>query len=96
MVEVIWTEAATEEITSIAEYLEQYSHYYASSVVKNLYEKVGILKKYPKIGRIIPEMQAELFRELIEGNYRIMYEILDDEIILIQRVRHSSRFFEKL
>ena len=96
MVEVIWTQNATEEIVNIAEYLEQHSKYYAESIVKKLYGKVGILRQHPKIGRIIPEMQDEIYRELIEGNYRIMYEILDDEIILIQRVIHSSRFFDNL
>jgi toxin ParE1/3/4 len=96
MVEVIWTQRATEEITSIAEYLEQYSALYASSIVKKLYVKVGVLKQFPKLGRIIPEMQEEKYRELIEGNYRIMYEMLDDEVILIQRVMHTSRYFTEL
>jgi plasmid stabilization system protein ParE len=96
MVEVIWTARATEEIGHIAEYLEQYSSYYASIIVKKLYGKVGILRQFPKIGRMIPELQEERYRELIEGNYRIMYEMLDDEVILIQRVLHSSRYFEEL
>lgn len=96
MVEVIWTERATQEITSIAEYLEQYSTLYASSIVRKLYGKVGVLKQFPKLGRIIPEMQEEKYRELIEGNYRIMYEMLDNEMILIQRVMHTSRYFKEL
>jgi toxin ParE1/3/4 len=41
-------------------------------------------------------MQEEKYRELIEGNYRIMYEMLDEEVILIQRVFHTSRFFKEL
>ena len=96
MVEVIWTERATQEITNIAEYLEQYSTLYASSIVKKLYGKVGILRQFSKLGRIIPEMQDEKYRELIEGNYRIMYEMLDDEVILVQRVIHTSRYFKEL
>jgi len=96
MVEVIWTQNATDEIVRIAEYLERYSEYYASMIVKRLYEKVAVLKQFPKLGRVISEMQEDQYRELIEGNYRIMYEILDEEIILIQRVPHSSRFFHKL
>jgi toxin ParE1/3/4 len=96
MVEVIWTQRATEEITNIAEYIEQYSTNYASIIVQKLYKKVGVLKQFPKVGRVIPEMQEERYRELIEGNYRIMYEMLDDEVILIQRVLHTSRFFKEL
>jgi toxin ParE1/3/4 len=96
MVEVIWTQNATEEIVNIAEYLEQHSKHYAEIIVKKLYNKVNVLRQHPKIGRVIPEMQNEIYRELIEGNYRIMYEILDEEIVLIQRVIHSSRFFDNL
>jgi toxin ParE1/3/4 len=96
MVEVIWTQRATQEIAIIAEYLEQYSTLYASSIIKKLYGKVSVLKQFPKLGRIIPEMQEEKYRELIEGNYRIMYEMLDDEMILIQRVMHTSRYFKEL
>jgi toxin ParE1/3/4 len=96
MVEVIWTQNATEEIINIAEYLEQYSEYYAKMMITKLYEKVGVLRQFPKIGRVIPEIQQEQYRELIEGNYRVMYEILDDEIILIQRILHTSRFFDKI
>lgn len=57
---------------------------------------MGVLKQFPKLGRMIPEMQEEKYRELIEGNYRIMYEMLDDEMILIQRVMHTSRYFKEL
>ena len=57
---------------------------------------MDILKQFPKVGRVIPEMQEERYRELIEGNYRLMYEMLDDEVILIQRVLHTSRFFKEL
>ena len=94
MVEIIWTERATEEIVSIAEYLEQFSEYYASVVVDKLYKKVGVLRNFPRLGRVIPEIQEENYRELIEGNYRVMYEIFDEEIILIQRVLHSSRLLD--
>lgn len=57
MVEIIWTQNATNEIVSIAEYLAQYSEHYASMVVKRLYEKVGVLRQFPKLGRVIPEIQ---------------------------------------
>lgn len=96
MVEIIWTERATEEIVSIAEYLEQFSEHYASVMVNKLYKKVGVLKQFPRLGRVIPEIQEEHYRELIEGNYRVMYEIFDEEIILIQRVLHSSRLFDEI
>lgn len=46
------------------------------------------------MGRIIPELDQANYRELLEGNYRLMYEIWSDDIILIQRVLHQARDFK--
>ena len=46
------------------------------------------------MGRVIPEIGRVRYRELIEGNYRLMYELLDEDIILIQRVIHQARDFK--
>jgi toxin ParE1/3/4 len=35
----------------------------------------------PMIGRIVPEKNDENVRELIEGNYRIIYQLSDKERI---------------
>lgn len=94
MAEVIWTTVATKELEDIGFYLEAYSEYYAKAIVKKIYSKVGTLTKFTMLGRVIPEVNDPKFREIIEGNYRVMYELLDEDVILIQRVIHSSRFFE--
>jgi toxin ParE1/3/4 len=91
MVKVIWAERAIDDLTSIAEYSSRYSEKYASSIVSKLFNKVNILKKMPKIGRIVPEKNDENIRELIEGNYRIIYEIRGEDRIEILMVHHSSR-----
>jgi len=91
MVKIIWAERAIDDLTSIAEYSSRYSDKYASSIISKLFNKVNILKNMPKIGRIVPEKNDENIRELIEGNYRIIYEIRDDERIEVLMVHHSSR-----
>jgi plasmid stabilization system protein ParE len=84
MVKVIWAERAND-LTSIAEYSNRYSEKYASFIVSKLFNKVDILKKMLRIGRIVPEKNEENIRELIEGNYRIIYEL-----------RHASRPLENI
>ncbi|RYF69528.1 MAG: type II toxin-antitoxin system RelE/ParE family toxin, partial [Cytophagaceae bacterium] len=58
-----------------------------------VYSRVGQLASFPELGRVIPEISRNTYRELLEGNYRIMYELLDD-IILIQQIVHQARNFE--
>lgn len=57
MAQVIWTEQATEDIRRIAEYIEVESPYYASLIVRRLYNKVEHLRQFPEIGRLVPEIQ---------------------------------------
>lgn len=91
MVKVIWAERAIDDLTSIAEYSNRYSEKYASFIVSKLFNKVDILKKMPRIGRIVPEKNEENMRELIEGNYRIIYELRGNDRIEIIMVHHASR-----
>jgi addiction module RelE/StbE family toxin len=91
MVKVVWAERAIDDLNNIAEYHSRYSENYASSVVSKLFNKVSILKKMPKVGRKVPERNDERIRELIEGNYRIIYELKDEERIEVLLVHHSSR-----
>jgi len=96
MVKIIWAERAIDDLTSIAEYSSRYSDKYASSIITKLFNKANILKKMPRIGRIVPEKNDENIRELIEGNYRIIYEIRSEDRIEILLVHHSSRPLENI
>lgn len=91
MVKIIWAERAIDDLTSIAEYSNKFSEKYASFIVSKLFDKVEILKKMPKIGRKVPENNEENIRELIEGNYRIIYELGGEDRIEILMVHHASR-----
>jgi toxin ParE1/3/4 len=48
----------------------------------------------PELGRIVPEKGDASIRELIEGNYRIIYEVKDPDRVEILLVHHSSRPLE--
>jgi plasmid stabilization system protein ParE len=47
-----------------------------------------------EIGRMVPELQNPTIRELIEGNYRIVYQIVDLELIRIIAVTHGAQHFQ--
>ena len=90
MVKVVWTEFAIEDLKSIHDYISSDSKVYASRFVEKLMSRVDQLETNPKSGRIVPEFNIETLRELIEGNYRIIYKI-DRDFIGIVRVHHSAR-----
>jgi toxin ParE1/3/4 len=91
MVKLIWTDQAIADLGDIGDYVAENSELYARLTIKKIYERTDILKSFPKTGRIVPEKNEEHLRELIEGSYRIIYEISSDELIHILAVYHSAR-----
>ena len=74
MVSIEWTELAIEDLNEIHNYIARDSKFYADRYIDKLIVRTSQLKKFPKAGRVVPEFEMELVRELIEGNYRIVYE----------------------
>jgi len=91
MVKLIWTDQAINDLGDIGDYIAENSEKYAKLTVKKLFERPDILKTFPQAGRIVPEKNDENVRELIEGNYRIIYEIVSADQINILTVYHSAR-----
>jgi len=38
------------------------------------------LAEFPELGRVIPELGIEKLRELLEGEYRLMYELFANRV----------------
>jgi addiction module RelE/StbE family toxin len=91
MAEIIWTPFALEDLQSIYDYIARDSPVYAGKFIDKLVDRVDILIDHPEAGRIVPEFENELIRELIEGSYRIIYDIKSITEIAIIRIHHSAR-----
>ena len=91
MVNVIWTQVAIEDLRLIHEYISKDSRFYADRFVGKIVTRIKQLESFPKSGRIVPEFNSSIIRELIEGNYRIIYKIAEDNSIGIVRIHHAAR-----
>jgi toxin ParE1/3/4 len=84
MVKVIWTQRSLTDLKSIAEYISQDSIKYASLTIERLINVTSYLETNPKIGRMVPEMRKQnKIREIIYGNYRIIYKITSNQTVHI-------------
>jgi addiction module RelE/StbE family toxin len=95
MVRINWTEQSRKDLKDIYDYISRDSKKYAKHQVVKLQSKTKLLKKAPKIGRVVTELDNSAYRELIEGNYRIIYKILGKDSIDILTVHHSAKDFSK-
>ena len=63
--------------------------------VEKIKNKTEILKSQIEIGKIVEEIGNPNIRELIEGNYRIIYRVVDKKTIHILMIHHSARDLTK-
>ncbi|WP_423820099.1 type II toxin-antitoxin system RelE/ParE family toxin [Salinimicrobium sp. TIG7-5_MAKvit] len=91
MVQINWTVQAREDLQSIVKYIARDSLKYARLQIIRIRLRTKILTSHIYSGKIVEEINREDIRELIEGNYRIIYRIVDQERVDILTVHHSAR-----
>ncbi|MFY7862185.1 MAG: type II toxin-antitoxin system RelE/ParE family toxin [Chitinophagales bacterium] len=94
MVRVVWSKNALFDLRHIKEYISYDSERYAKKITSEIIQRTKKPELHPKLGRIIPEIQSEEYKELIYGNYRIMFKVIRKEEILILAIFHSARDFD--
>lgn len=80
-----------EDLRIIHEYISKDSKFYADRFIEKIINRVDQLESFPNSGRVVPEFNLENIRELLEGNYRIIYKINSKNIIGITRIHHAAR-----
>ena len=87
---IIWSPLAIDRASEIAEYITLDKPSAANKWINTVFSKVEQLASSPEIGRVVPEIGNEQFRELIYGNYRIIYRI-EKKQLLILTIRHGKQ-----
>ena len=95
MVKIVWTEASINDLKEIFEYISEDSVRYADLTVNKIYLRAQVIAVNPYTGRIVPIFNKTLIRELLIGNYRIIYRIKSDLQIDILRVYHTARLLKR-
>ena len=96
--EVIVSQFAEDDLNEIVEYYFSLSQNYVEKIISEFEENIMSLKKHPRSGSVVPELEKQgilQYRELIQGYYRIVYEISDDKVI-IHTIIDGRRNFEDI
>lgn len=78
-----WSIQAAQDVEEICKF-----------IAKDVLNAVKRLDSFPNSGRTVPELADKTIREIILGNYRIIYRVKRD-IVEILTVYHSARLLEK-
>ena len=88
--EIEWSPLAIGRVIDIAEYIALDKPEVAMQWASDIFDSTEKLKEHPRLGRIVPEIQEDDYRELIEGNYRVIYMIGVSKISVLT-VRHGKQ-----
>ncbi|MBK6545342.1 MAG: type II toxin-antitoxin system RelE/ParE family toxin [Saprospiraceae bacterium] len=95
MVQIKWLISAKLDLKEIYSFSSQDSSNYAQFQVIRIQRKISILKRNILSGRTIPEINKPDIRELIQGNYRIIYRVVNTNKVHILLIHHSARDLNK-
>ena len=87
-----WSKEALEDLVGIGRYVGKDDRGVARRLLAQLRGSVERLKEHPLSGRVVPELGRVDVREVIEGSYRLVYQV-DDLGVVILVVFDSHRLF---
>lgn len=90
-VRVVWTEKARQDLREIVRYLRQHSSEAAERTSEEIAASTRRLETFPFSGRIVPELAETNFREVIVSDYRVIYEVTDENVVEILTIVHGRR-----
>ena len=83
---VYWSPAAKDDLGEIIEYISRDSPQTGLKVLELLEKRINNLSRFPKRGRIIPELKQNninKYRELIHTPWRVFYKIEDKQVFIL-------------
>jgi plasmid stabilization system protein ParE len=81
--EVVFTEQFLDRLEEYADYIALDNIPAAVEWAQKTLHQCRILSEYPGSGRIVPELGLTQIREILHGNYRLIYEIKPGQIQLL-------------
>ena len=77
-----WTRTAVVDLLEVVRYVATDHPAAARRLRDQLRDTTRVLAEHPQMGREIPELRLPTLREIVRGNYRILYRVRRDVQIL--------------
>lgn len=94
MARLIWTEPALADLESIADYIALDKPDAATRYVQQVFAVVERLVRFPKSGKVVPEIPHLPYRQVIVPPCRIFYRLVGADILIVFVLRGEQRLRE--
>jgi len=88
-----WTPQALADFDAICLFIARDAPAMASIFADRVFRGTDRLAEHPRSGRVVPETDQDHLREVIVGNYRIIYRLLDEDVQVLT-VHHGARLLD--
>ena len=92
---IIWSHEAADDLNALSEYIARDSVHYAAAFTQQILEASSSLNIFADRGRVVPELGDPSIREVIVGNYRLIYSTEQSRIVVLAII-HGYRDFNAL
>lgn len=93
MAKLVWTKRSIADLVAIEQYIAANSPLMAKRFIRKIKERTRILQRLPLSGELIAEPNSFELRQVLCGNYRIIYQASQTYVAIIT-VYHSTRLFD--
>jgi plasmid stabilization system protein ParE len=90
---IFWTQQARQDLRAIREFIARNAPSTAAAFVRRVRASVNRLYDFPQSGQVVAELGREDLREILQGNYRIIYRYENQKVDILT-VYHSARLLD--
>jgi toxin ParE1/3/4 len=94
MARLIWTEPAIADLEAITDYIALEKPDAATRYVQQVFAAVERLVRFPKSGKVVPEIPHLPYRQVIVPPCRIFYRVEGEGILIVYVMRGEQRLRE--
>ncbi|SJM92804.1 Plasmid stabilization system [Crenothrix polyspora] len=78
-----WSERSINDLIAIQRHIAQNNPVTAKKWIIKIRQRAKSAADSALIGRVVPEFNQQDIREVFLGNYRIVYRVRDDDILIL-------------
>ena len=93
MKKLIWTDESLADLQAIRDFIARDSPSAAITFLSRLTDSTERLLQFPFLGTVVVDLRREDVREILFGNYRVIYRVSQD-VIRIWAVYHAARLLD--
>lgn len=90
---ITWSPLAVDRVIEVIRYIASANPRGAENWAADLFERVDRLRSFPESGRVLREIPRGPYRELLHGEYRVIYRVLRSRVLILT-VRHGRRLLD--